>query len=240
MEMLFMHFYAKQLCWLNWVCLCGECVTSSHVLLLVWTDTHICKFTSWNSTDSSEWLNKMKCFFCGKRVLSSLGLKDNRSNKILTTVLHDYNFRHIFLCILNIYRSLKSWFSAFHLNIKHWNVPLNHVPPVQSEVFMSFPLFVASCLNPKTKGQFTICFLPLGQINPPYSLSAIVLIRPSTHYWISMERLQPKDSQWPPNRWSWNGPGLLQGAALVLMLTQRGDIRSNVLMSPFVMHLSFS
>lgn len=39
MEMLFMHFYAKQLCWLNWVCLCGECVTSSHVLLLAHTNT---------------------------------------------------------------------------------------------------------------------------------------------------------------------------------------------------------
>lgn len=75
MEMLFMHFYAKQLCWLNWVCFCGECVTSSHVLLLVWTDTHICKLTSWNSKDSSEWLNKTKCFFCCKRDLPSLGLK---------------------------------------------------------------------------------------------------------------------------------------------------------------------
>lgn len=65
MEIMFMQFYAKQLCRLNWVCLCGEFATSSRVLLLPWTHTLACQ----SNILITVWLNSVKCFVNNSRFI---------------------------------------------------------------------------------------------------------------------------------------------------------------------------
>lgn len=129
MEMLFMHFYAKQLCWLNWVCLYGECVTSSHVLLLVWTDTlthttyktRTCQHSSWNSIDFSKWLDNVNGVLYGKRPLYLLSSDDRRTISLCyycTLTLHSSYFRCISWCIINTFTSPKLYFFLIHTEKK--------------------------------------------------------------------------------------------------------------------------